>query len=87
MRDHVDGFSEKELFLRLDQRFQGKIDAEDIKNFMLTRGTDCDLSQALAFLSVYDVDKDCCLSIEEFIRAVTPSNLEYNSEYYKLKAL
>ena len=44
MRDHADGFNEKELFLRLDQRFQGRIDAEDIKNFMITRGSDCDLA-------------------------------------------
>ena len=44
MRENVDGFNEKELFLRLDPNFQGKIDAEDIKNFMKTRGSDCDLN-------------------------------------------
>ena len=54
---------------------------------MITRGSDCDLAQALSFVSVYDLDKDCCLSIEEFIRAVTPSNLDYNDEYFKLKAI
>jgi hypothetical protein len=87
MRDQAEGFNEKEVFLRLDQRSQGRIDAEDIKNFMITRGSDCDLAQALSFVSVYDTDKDCCLSIEEFLRAVTPSNLDYSDEYFKFKAV
>ena len=50
MRDNVDGFNEKELFLRLDASFQGRIDTEDVKNFMKTRGSDCDLNQALTFI-------------------------------------
>ncbi len=82
MRDNVDGFNEKELFLRLDASFQGRIDAEDVKNFMKTRGSDCDLNQALIFIQQYDLDQDGCLSIEEFIRALTPSKLDYSDEYY-----
>lgn len=36
---------------------------------------------------MYDTDKDCCLSVQEFLRAVTPSGLDFSDEYFKLKAI
>lgn len=56
----------------MDQLRQGKIGAADIRDFMVSRGTDCDLDQALSFMQVYDKDGDAALSVEEFIRAITP---------------
>jgi len=36
-------FDEKKLFVRLDALLQGKIGAADIRDFLLSRGSDCDL--------------------------------------------
>lgn len=65
-------FSEKLLFLRLDSKMQGRIDAGQIRDFLKSRGSDCDMQQALTFMQYYDRDGDSALSIEELIRALTP---------------
>ena len=59
----------------MDALLQGKIGAADIRDFLKSRGSDCDLPQALTFLHLYDRDGDASLSVEEFIRALTPASV------------
>jgi Ca2+-binding EF-hand superfamily protein len=68
-------FDEKRLYIRMDSLMQGKVGAADIRDFLVSRGSDCDLDQALSFMQVYDRDGDAALSVEEFIRAVTPTTM------------
>ena len=68
-------FDEKRLYIRMDTLMQGKVGAADIRDFLVSRGYDCDLDQALSFMQVYDRDGDAALSVEEFIRAVTPTTM------------
>ena len=65
-------FDEKKLYIRMDQMMSGKIGAADIRDFLISRGSDCDLDQAMSFLATYDRDGDAALSVEEFIKALTP---------------
>ncbi len=51
---------------------KGKIDAAEIRDFLRSRGSDCDIQQALSFMNYYDRDGDSALSIEELIKAMSP---------------
>lgn len=53
---------------------EGKIHPSDISNFLTSKGSKCDLQQALSFIEVYDIDNDLNLNILELIQALTPSN-------------
>jgi len=74
LREQPD-FDEKKLYIRMETLMQGKVGAADIRDFLVSRGSDCDLDQALSFMQVYDRDGDAALSVEEFIRAVTPTTM------------
>ena len=66
-------FSVRDVYLRLDSKQQGCIDATNVRDFLRSRGSRYqDKSHALSFIKAYDSDHDCCLSFVELVKALTP---------------
>ena len=56
MNEHA-AFNVKDVYLRLDSKHKGYIDATDIRDFLRTRGSIySDIEQAISFIKVYDKD-------------------------------
>lgn len=64
----------RDVYLRLDSKQQGFIDATNVMDFLRSRGSRYqDKEQALSFIKAYDCDHhDCSLSFVELVKALTP---------------
>ena len=61
-------------FNRIDVYRKGRIDANDINEFLGTNNVDLSLEDVQKLITLFDVDKDGCLCKEEFIDLVLPNN-------------
>ena len=73
MNEHCE-FNLRDVYLRLDSKQQGYIDAKSIMDFLRSRGSRYqEVDRALMFVNCYDRDHDCCLSYIELVKALTPA--------------